>query len=318
MNRTGATLCFSQMLLSLLKGKTSLIDALNILSREGIENPVKESAVSLLAIMKKGKNFSEGLRLIENKKIYFEPLYLSLINAAEATGAIDEVLERIVYDLQRKQKAKENVQSILIYPLIVITIAVIGTIFIITKGMPLFIEGGFLSAEVIEDAVTGIITAGILLLAGGFLLFIIYYRIFFHDMPEYSIFYILEFMLRSNITLIQALSYCIISINNTKYGKALVMIKKDITSGVPFSAAFTKIKYFSSYVSGWLSVADTNGNIIEICGNIKTYYEQKDIRRRAFASRLLEPAIILLVGIYILIIMLTVVLPILTYAGGNI
>jgi len=315
-NRATATLYFSEMLLSLLKGKTSLMDALHILSREGIESPVKNYAVSLLAIMKKGKNLTESLHLIKNDKVHFDPLYLSLITAAEATGNIDEVLERIVYDMQRKKKEKENVQSALIYPIIIILIAIIGTIIILTVGLPLFVQGGLLKADVLQDAIEGIILAGLVLLAGGSLLFIVFYRIFYHDSPEYSIFYILDFMLRSNIKLLQALSYCIISINNTKYGKALVMIKNDVTSGVPFSAAFAKIKYFSSYITGWLSIADKNGNIIEICGSIKAYYEQKDKNRRAIAARLMEPAIILLTGLYILIIMMTVVLPILTYAGG--
>jgi type IV pilus assembly protein PilC len=316
MNSAKATLHFSEMLLSLLKGKVSLTDALQILSREGVENHVKDCAASLLAVMKKGKPLSESLYLLENSRISYEPLYISLITAAEATGTINEVLERIVHDLQRKQKAKENVQNIIIYPLVIISIAILGTIFLITKGLPLFIEGGLLSSGVLNDAITGIIIAGVVLLIGGGSLFIVYYRIFYHDSAKYLIFYILEFLLKSNITLPQALSYCIISINNTKYKKALIMIKKDVASGVPFSTAFTKIRYFSNYVTGWLSVADINGNIIEICGNIKDYYEQEDTKRRAVAARLMEPAIIVLTGIYILIIMLTVVLPILTYAGG--
>jgi type II secretory pathway component PulF len=316
MNRETATLHFSEMFLSLLKGKTSLIDALRILSREGIESPVKDCAASLLSIMKKGKTLSESFHLIESCKVSFDSLYLSLITAAEATGNIDEVLEHIVYDLQRKQRAKENVQNIIIYPILVISIAIAGTVIIIAKGFPLFVERDLLSPNVLSDATAGIVMAGIVLLTGGSFLFIIYYRIFYHDSPEYTIFYILDFMLRSNFTLPQTLSYCIMSMKNTKYGKSLVMVKKDIASGVPFSVAFERIRCFTSYVSGWLSVADANGNIIEICGNIKAYYEQKDTKRRTVAAKLIEPAIIVLTGVYILIIMLTVVLPILTYAGA--
>jgi len=316
MNKSKATLYFSEMLLSLLKGKTSLQDALGILSSEGIEIPVREYAVSLLSIMKKGKNLSESLRLAANNKILFNPLYLSLITAAETTGNIEGVLDHIVRDLQRKQKLKENVLSVLIYPIIIILIAIIGTVIIIVKGFPLFVTGGLLRADILNDAVSGIIAAGFILLSGGCLLFIIYYRIFYHDSPEYTIFYILNLMLRGNVALPQAVSYCIISIKDIKYGKALVMIKKDMTNGVTFSSAFAKTGCFSNYVTGWLSVADVNGNIVEICENIKTYYERKDLKKRAVAARLIEPAVILLTGIYILVIMLTVVLPILTYSGG--
>lgn len=316
MKKNSAALNFSQMLLALLKGKTSLPDALRILARDGMESPVKNCAAALLALMKKGKNFSGSLRSPENNAVYFEPLYLSLLTAAEATGAIDNMLEHIVKDLQRKQKAKENVVNVLIYPSIIILVAIAGTIVIIVKGLPLFIQAGFLTGAVIGEAVTGVISAGTVLLAGGGLFFFCCYRIFYCDSPVYNLFYILSFMMQNNISLPEALSYCIMSVKSKKYVKALIMIKKDIAAGISFSAAFANTASFSPYVLGWLSVADINGSVTEACGNIKDYYEQKDEKIRALAVRLLEPAVILLTGIYILIIMLTVVLPVLTYAGG--
>ena len=316
MNKVKTTLHFTEMLLSLLKGKTGLMDALYILSREGIEGGVRDSAVSLLSIMKKGNSFSESLRIANNGKIFFEPMYLSLITAAEATGSIDGALERIAGDMGRRQAAKENVQGILVYPCIVIAVAIAGTVIIIVKGLPVFMGSGMLREDILPDAVLGIIFAGFTLLSGGSLLFMVHYRIFYKDSPEYSIFYILDFLLKSSITLTEALSYCILSVKNPKYAKALVMIKKGIASGVPFSTAFENAKLFPPYVSGWLSVADKNGSIVEICGNISNYYAQKDARLRNIATKLTEPAIIVLTGLYILIIMLLVVLPILTYAGG--
>ena len=319
--KKSATLHFSELLLILLKGKTSLMDALCILAREGVERQVRDSAVSLLGAMKKGKGFSESLRgikegSIKEGRVSFEPLYLTLIAAAELTGSIEEVLERIVMDLQRKQRAKENVINILIYPAIIVLLAVVGTIAIVAKGMPFFIAGGLLSADAVSEAKTGIAIAGAVLLAGGAALFIAYFRIFNNDSPEFRIFYLLDFLLRSNVTLLETLSHCIVSLARSKYGKALVSIKKDIASGIAFSAAFAKINYFSPYVLGWLSVADMHGNLSEICCSIREYYARKDEKLRDTAAKLIEPAVIVLTGLYVLIIMVTVVLPILSYAGG--
>jgi type II secretory pathway component PulF len=72
----------------------------------------------------------------------------------------------------------------------------------------------------------------------------------------------------------------------------------------------------SPYITGWLEVADMHGNISEICNNIKNYYKQKDARKRELLSRLIEPAVIVLTGCYLLILILTVILPVLTYAGS--
>jgi type II secretory pathway component PulF len=311
-----ATLHFIELLLALLKGNTGLVDALHILSRNGIEKTVRESAVELLLIMKRGRGFSSSLRAIKNGKIFFTPLYSTLIAAGELTGNIESILERILADLRRKQKARNNVLNIIIYPSIIIFISIIGTILIIAKALPFFMEGGLLSGDILKNATTGIVIAGLVLFLGGGGLFFFYFKIFYFDSPEFRIFYLLDFLLQSNISLIDALSQCISSIGDAHYANALISIKKDISSGLRFSDAFAKTKLFSPYVLGWLSVADTQGNIAALCGNIKEHYEQKDAQKREIASRFIEPAIIVLIGIYLFIIIVSVILPILTYAGG--
>ena len=310
------TLHFTELLLILLKAKTSLQDSLYILAREGVEKGVRDSVISLLSSMKKGKGLSESLRHVKSGKVFFSPLYLTLISAAELAGSLETVLERIAGDLRRKRAARENALNILIYPAIIVLLAVAGTIAIIVKGMPYFISGGFLSTDVVSGAKTGIGIAGVLLLAGGGALFIIYFKIFNDDSPEFRIFYLLDFLLRSNVALPEALSHCVVSMNGTKFSKALIAIKKDIAQGVSFSSAFGKIKHFSPYVRGWLSVAAAHGNLSEITGSIRDYFDNRDGKTREVASRLMEPAVIVLTGSYVLIIMVTVVLPILTYTGG--
>ena len=316
MKSSTATLHFSELLLALIKGKTSLMDALHILAHEGIERPIKDSAFSLLVVMKKGKGLSESLRIIPKGKVFFDPLYLNLISAAELTGNIETVLERIVIDLQRKRQAKENAVNILVYPAAIVLLAIIGTVAIIAKGMPFFISGGLLTASAIKEAKLGIFFAGLVLLSGGFVLFFAYFKIFNDDSPESKIFYLLDFLLGSNVALLDALSQCFISLGQSKFGKAILTIKKDITSGKSFSGAFAKTKRFSAYVLGWLSIADKHGNLSDICGNISDYYSHKDCKKREVAAKLIEPAVIVLVGIYVLIIMTTVVLPLLNFSGG--
>ena len=311
-----ATLLFSEMLLVLLKGKTGIVDALHILSSYGSEKHISDCSSSLLLTMKKGKSLSESLRNIHKSRVFFEPLYLTLIAAAELTGNVETVLERIVIDLRRKKKARETVINILIYPSIIILLAIIGSVIIIVKGIPLFVSGGLVSPGLVSGAVHGIGMAGAILLLGGCMLFIVYFNIFYNDSSEFRIFYLLDFLSQSKVSLLEALSQCIASLGQTKYGRALVIIKKDIASGISFSEAFAKTKQFSPYVLGWLSIAGKHGNIGNICGNIKDYYAQKDNRKREIASRLIEPLVIVFTGFYVLVVMVTVILPILTFTGG--
>ena len=317
MKSEAAALRFTELLLTLLKGKTSLFDSLRILARDGIEKGVRDSAVSLLSSMKKGKSFSESLRRVKSGGVIFSPLYLTLISAAELAGSLEAVLESIINDLRRRQAARENAVNILVYPAIIVFLAVAGTVALIVKGMPLLIAEGFLSDGVVRDAKAGIVIAALVLLSGGSALFTVYFKLFNNDSPEFRIFYLLDFLLRSNVTLTEALSHCVASMAGTKFCKALIAIKRDIAYGVSFSSAFGKIKHFSPYVRGWLSVADMHGNLSEISGNIRDYFGRRDSKTREIASRLMEPAVIVLTGSYVLIIMITVVLPILTYTGGS-
>jgi general secretion pathway protein F len=316
MKSEAVALRFAELLLTLLKGKTSLYDSLHILARDGIEKGVRESAVSLLSSMKKGKGFSESLRYVKNG-VSFAPLYLTLISAAELAGSLETVLERITNDLRRKQTARGNAVNMLIYPAIIVFLAVAGTIALIVRGMPLLIAEGFLSADVVRDAKAGIGIAALVLLSGGGALFIVYFKIFRGDSPEFRIFYLLDFLLRSNVALPEALSHCVMSMAGTKFSGALIAIKKDIAHGVRFSSAFGKIRHFSPYVRGWLCVADAQGDLSEISGSIRDYFEKRDNKTREIAARLMEPAVIVLTGSYVLIIIITVILPILTFTGGS-
>ena len=99
MRSTTVTLHFAELLLALLKGKMNLLDALRILGHKDIERPIRDSVLSLLAKMKKGRGFSESLRVTREGRVLFESLYLALIAAAESTGSIETVLEYIVIDL---------------------------------------------------------------------------------------------------------------------------------------------------------------------------------------------------------------------------
>ena len=316
MKSMAATLHFTEILSALLKGKTSLADALYILTREEIERSLRDTAVFILSAMKKGKSLSDSLRSIKKGKVFYEPLYLTLISAAESAGNIETILERIAIDLKKKQRAKENVVNILIYPAIIVLLAVAGTIVILIKVIPFFMSEGLVSKDIVSDAITGIILAAMVLVSGGTALFTCYFRLFYYDSPEYRIFYLLDFLLRSKLTLSEALLQCALNLSGTKYGRALIHIKNDIASGMSFPAAFSKARHLPPYVLGWLSIAGEYGSISESCKNLSEHFARKDEKERERAAKLIEPAIIILTGIYLFIIMLTVILPILTSIGG--
>jgi type IV pilus assembly protein PilC len=310
MNKRQNIIYFLDMLRMLVAENTSLIDALRIMSTEGIEPPIRKMAQDIINSMKHGRSFSNGTSLI------LDPLYVSLLRAGEATGTISEILRDIIFDLKRKTNTKRTILNIMIYPSIIIVLACLGTMVIIFKGIPLFASAGFLSENVIKTAARGIIFAGIFLLLSAVCMMYLFYRIFWKDSPQFKIFYLLSFLLRGNIPLLDALSQCISSFGESKEGRALLAVKNEITRGIAFHKAFMKSSIASPHISGWLSIANENGDLDGACHKIAAYFSNKDTQRREIAARFVEPAVIILTGIYLLILVQLIILPVLTHAGG--
>jgi type IV pilus assembly protein PilC len=307
---------FFEMLLLLLRGKTSLIDALQVLSGEGADTRTGAIACEVLLYMKKGMPFSDSLTATIRSPWRIPHLYITLIQAAEKIGTIDHVLQEIVDDLKQKQKTGEHLIAALAYPVSIILIALIGTGVILFKGIPLFIQTGFVSKDMMSSTTYGIVMAGLFLLMGGGILAVVYYKFFLKESQEYTVFYILSFLLKARVPLSDALSQCIESMGDTKQGQALLVIKKEITGGSRLYHAFTKSAIFSPYIINWLSIADKNGRLDEICQSIAEHLRQKYIQRKELAAKCIEPAAIIVTGIYLLILLQNVVLPLLTHAGG--
>jgi type IV pilus assembly protein PilC len=316
MNRRQNTLNFLDMLHMLVKENTGLIDALRVMSAEGIEPGTRGTAENILDSMKRGKSFPDGISLLPADSFILDPLYVSLLRAAEATGTISEILGSITADLKRKDSARRSVLNIMAYPAVIVALACLGTLALIFKGIPLFASAGFLSENALETAKYGMAFAGVFLLASAALMASVFYRVFWRDSPQFKIFYLFSFLLRGNIPLLEALSQCISSFGVSREGRALLAVKNEITRGTQFHKAFGKSGLASPYITGWLSIASENGDLEGACHRIAGYFSARDAQRREMASRFAEPLAIALTGIYLLILIETAILPILTRAGG--
>ena len=316
MDKAARTLRFVEMLLALLEGHTNLTDAARILSGESMEKPVRDTAEKLLAVLKKGRSFAEGLAAASRGTLLFPPLYEEILRPAEQTGAVDKALARIAEHLRRTIKAREAVAAALAYPTAVVLIALAGTAFLLWKGLPLFAGAGMLPDDFLARARSSVIFAGVFLLASGAVAAFACYRLIARESPPSRIFYELSFLLEGKIPLPDALSSCIMSMGNTKWGRALARAKWDIASGGRLARAFADSGVFPAYITGWLAVGDRNGEIETVCRRIADYYRNRDERGSAAAMRLAEPLFIVITGAYLVMLIQGVILPVLTRAGG--
>jgi type IV pilus assembly protein PilC len=243
-------------------------------------------------------------------------MYQGLIRSAERTGRVDAALVRIAGDLERKIKARETIMAAMMYPAAIAVIAFAGTAILIYKGIPFFADSGILSGFFLTQAVTSVVFAGIFLLTAGTFLAFACYKAFIRESACFRIFYELSFLLEGDISLPEALTYCVMTAGENKWGRALAFVKKDIISGGRVAAAFEATGIFPAYITGWLNIGDKNGEIKTVCRRIAEYYQIRDERRREVVIRCIEPLFIVITGVYLLILIQGIILPILTRAGG--
>jgi type II secretory pathway component PulF len=307
------------MLLSLLRGGMTLSDSLHILAGNEMRREVQSASILLLRLLRTGSTFSVALGQlisVQRRDFSFSKMHLSLLAAAELTGSLDTALEDIVIDLRRRIKASEMLASVLVYPCIVISIAFMGTLLLYIKGIPLFLANGLMSADVVDSAVRGTMLSGVFLLTCGCAMLYLFNTVISRDSDLSSVFYTLSFLMKRGIVLDEALSQCVDCVRNTKTQRALVIIRKNIREGMSVSVSFRQTEQFPPFVSGWMEIANGNGSTADVFTNLARFYHDKDEKLREITMRLVEPCFIVITGIYLLIIIETVILPVLVFAGG--
>ena len=119
-------LLFVSELADLLEAGMTLGQALQALSNQGEENSARRFICrNLCEAIVRGENFSDACF---KHPTTFEPLYGNMIRAAEASGAMVEVLRRLVEHYERNDSIRSKVKGALIYPCIVLSLGVVGVI----------------------------------------------------------------------------------------------------------------------------------------------------------------------------------------------
>lgn len=134
---------FSKQLATMIKGGVSYPDALKTLLEQSDSPALRYICQSLFDSLSKGEPLSKAM---ERHPKVFNPIYLGMVQAGEASGELPQVLHRLVRMIEDNQKIRQEIISALTYPLIVICALVGAFIVLITVVVPQF-SGIFAKAE---------------------------------------------------------------------------------------------------------------------------------------------------------------------------
>jgi type IV pilus assembly protein PilC len=328
---------FTRQLATMMKAGVPLLQAFDIVGR-GNPNP---SVTKLLNDIRNDVETGTSLSVAFRKfPLYFDNLYCNLIEAGEAAGILDQLLDRLAVYMEKTEAIKSKIKSALMYPISVLVVAFVVTAVILIFVVPAFKEvfssfGADLPAPTLAVIAISeifvkywwLIFGG---LGGGFYFFMQAWRrdekvqqIMDRVMLKMPIFgalvdkscvarwtRTLSTMFAAGVPLVEALDSVGGAAGNSVYTLATKKIQQEVSTGTALTVAMTNANLFPSMVLQMCSIGEESGSIDHMLGKAADFYEAEVDDMVAGISSLMEPIIIVVLGTVIGGIVVAMYLPI--------
>ena len=321
----GQLLVFTEQLAHLLQAGMTLDEGLSVLEKRLKQPRVQLMTHTLHQALVDGRSFSQALSELPR---IFPPLYVNLVAAGEASGALPQILLRVVKSLMQAKELRDRVQAALIYPaFLALAGAVLITIFI-TFMVPQLTgfmaqTGGALPLPTrilmhIHHAITGYWWVGVL--AGisavvGFRALVrsdegrIGWDRFQLMIPGYGRVirhrYYAQFsrtlgtLIENGIPLLRALDLVTEIAGNRFLEQKLGDVRKAVIDGATLSAALQSQKLFPDLFTDMMSVGEQTGHFAETMQAIADVYERELDKTVGLISQLIPPVIIVVIAVLV-------------------
>jgi type IV pilus assembly protein PilC len=332
---TSDLVLFSRQLATFLKVGVPITDAIRLLRSGTRSGAFKAALDDINDDLDEGEAFSVAIAHHPN---IFSQLYVDMIRAAEYSGNLDRVLLQISTYLQRQDTAIKKLRSAMIYPAVILTLAVavcgVLIIFVLPNFVALFNEfhadlplptqallalGTFAQAwrvQIIATAVAGGFGTFIFLQTRTGRIFWDYTLIRVPVLGPIVIYAIVErftrtlaTMLRAGIPISQTFEVAIASAGNIRYRRGLEGIRQRMVTGDGFSEPLAATGLFSPMVLRMVRVGEETGTLDQSLEQIADFLsEEMDYKVRNMIS-LMEPTLVIAVGGAVGFVAVSVILP---------
>lgn len=322
----------------MLRAGLPLDKALKVLIDMSAQPQMERLLRDLLGSVKGGKALSAALQPHES---IFGSFYISMVRAGEASGQISEVLDRLVEYLGNSKATRDSVISALIYPAILLVVAVLSIVlmlgFVVPQFESLFEDMGealpALTRMVINmaDFVSAYGWLMLLLIAVGGVVFqrwmnsekgrISWHQrllklpiaggiIFEFEVSKFS--RTMGTLLGNGVSLLKAISIAIETVDNQVIKEALGVLPAAVKAGQRMSVALSETGMFTPMVIQMIRVGEESGSLGQMMLELATVFDdhvQNGVKR---GLALLEPVLILSMGVIIATIIVSILMGILS------
>ena len=331
-----------RQLSAMLTSGLTLVKALDILSREQPTESAKAVWKDIYENVQKGESFSAALEMHSGT---FPQFLISMVNAGESSGSLDVIMQRMSDHYAKENKMNNTVKSAMMYPIILLIMSIAIVIGMFTFIMPTFVDM-FEDPSTMPTLTKGMIAVSdflkkrwyILLGIVVLLVFVIRYllkvpsfRVKFDKLlikgPGFGKLIVTIYTARfsrtlsslysSGIPMVECLQRASAILGNSYINEKFVTVIDEVKQGASLSSSIQRTEIFDSMFCSIIFVGEESGSLDDILTKTSDYYEEESDSAVQRLVAMLEPVMIIVLGIMVGLIVASV-LPALYSSFDNI
>jgi type IV pilus assembly protein PilC len=314
---------FTRQLATMMKAGVPLLQSFDIVGRGNANASVTKLLNDIRTDVETGTSLSAAFR---KYPLYFDNLYCNLVEAGEAAGILESLLDRLAVYMEKTEAIKSKIKSALMYPIAVVVVA-----FVVVSVIMIFVIPAF---KEVFTSFGADLPAPTLFVIGMSEIFVKWWWLIFGSIGGGLYFFMqawkrnqrvqqfmdrlmlkmpvfgalvyksviarwtrtLSTMFAAGVPLVEALDSVGGASGNSIYEMATQKIQQEVSTGTSLTAAMTNANVFPSMVLQMCAIGEESGSIDHMLGKAADFYESEVDDMVAGLSSLMEPVIIVFLG----------------------
>lgn len=326
---------FCRQFVSILRAGVSVASVLSMLGQQTGNKKLRAAIREMQADVEKGESLATSMR--RHPKI-FPAILVNMVSAGESSGNLEESFRQMELYFERSKRTKSKVTSAMIYPCVLIVVMIVVLIVMMTKIIP-----NFLKTFEDMDAELPKLTQGVMAVCEWFeswwwvpllvLAALIVGGVLFHRTNKGRHFFgwlarktpvvgnltvktacatfcrTMEVLIGSGLTLTDSMDLAASNMGNIYYLEAIRDARALVAEGTPLRESLVRTGIFPPMVSNLVGVGEETGDLQSMMGKVADYYDEEVDEATKKLLNLMEPAIIIFMAVFVVIIVLAIYLP---------
>ena len=328
---------FTRQLATMMEAGIPMVQSIEIIEKGTESEAMVKMLADIRVQLESGTNFSVALR--KHSK-YFDNLYINLVAAGEQAGALDAILNKLALYLERTEYIKSKVKRALVYPSMILLVAAVVTLILLLYVIPMF-EGFFAGAGAALPTLTQMVINashfvgkwGWALLIGA--VAIVYFLInrwkhserfqrwvgklslklpvlgdILHKSSLARFARTLSTTFGAGVPIMQALNSVASASGNAVFSDAVLRMRESIAKGQMLNFAMLQEPLFPTMLQQMTAIGEESGSLEHMMGKAADYYEEEVETAVDVLTSLIEPMIIVVIGVIVGTLVIAMYLPI--------